>query len=165
MSLLPLTSASIVIQIHAFGAIFALLLGLVILVLGKGTRLHFWAGRTWALVMLMVSLSSFFISQNPIIGPFGIIHVLSVMTLVGLARALYSARKRDFRAHGRAMMALYFQALILAGVFTFAPGRIMNRVLFSTAELSIILPLTLGFAGFAVLLGFTLRKNLALTRR
>ncbi len=36
----------------------------------------------------------------------------------------------NYAAHGRAMQSLYLQALILAVVFTFLPGRLMNAVLF-----------------------------------
>ena len=93
MSFSPFASASFVIQIHAFGAIFALFLGLAILLLRKGTRAHFWAGRVWAATMLITSLSSFFISESPIIGPFGVIHLLSVITLIGLYRAVAAARR------------------------------------------------------------------------
>ncbi len=164
MSFSPLASASFVIQIHAFGAIIALFLGLAILLLRKGTRLHFWAGRIWVLIMLITSLSSFFISQSPIIGPFGVIHLLSVVTLIGLYRAVSAARRRDFKAHGRAMMALYFQALILAGLFTFMPGRIMNRVVFRSAEISEIVVLLFSLLGFAILLALAWRKSWALTR-
>jgi uncharacterized membrane protein len=165
MSIAPLSSASFIIQIHAFCAIAALLLGLTTLFFTKGTTFHVLSGRIWAVLMIATSLSSFFISQSPIIGPFGFIHILSVVTLIGLSRAIYFARKGDFKAHGRAMMSLYFQALILAGLFTFMPGRIMHRVLFEGSRLE-----TLVFAGvigvtFISFIGIIWRRNMILTRR
>jgi uncharacterized membrane protein len=164
MSFTPLTTASAIIQLHAFCAIAALLLGLMLLFLAKGTRGHVWSGRMWIGLMLATSLSSFFISQSPIIGPFGFIHILSVVTLLGLWRAFSAARRRDFKAHGRAMMGLYFQALILAGLFTFAPGRIMHRILFSSGDAVSMAVFMAISAIFIIALVYVFRKNLALTR-
>ena len=83
--------------------------------------------------MFGTAVSSLFISESPMFGPFSPIHILSLITLGGLAFALRAAIKRDAIAHGRAMRALYAQALIIPGVFTFLPGRRMNAV-FSTGQ-------------------------------
>ena len=37
---------------------------------------------------------------------------------------------QDVRRHQRAMIGLFAGALVIAGVFTFLPGRIMHAVLF-----------------------------------
>jgi hypothetical protein len=50
------------------------------------------------------------------------------MTLIGLIVALRAAVRRDFITHGRAMRALFLQALVGAGVFTFLPGRRLNAL-------------------------------------
>ena len=49
MSLAPLLAAPIAVQIHAFTAIAAVLLGAVVLLRPKGTPVHKLMGRTWAL--------------------------------------------------------------------------------------------------------------------
>jgi hypothetical protein len=54
--------------------------------------------------------------------------------------ALY---RGQVRRHGRIMRSLYGQGLIVAGVFTFLPGRRMNGVLFFKAP-------WVGFAGVVV---------------
>jgi hypothetical protein len=46
------------------------------------------------------------------------------------------ARKGNIPAHARVMKASYLGALGLAGIFTLAPGRIMNHVGFGTAGVS-----------------------------
>jgi uncharacterized membrane protein len=38
------------------------------------------------------------------------------------------ARAGKIRAHRRAMILLFWLALVLTGLFTFAPGRIMHQV-------------------------------------
>lgn len=61
MTLQPLLQASPVIQIHAYAAIAALLLGAAVLFRRKGDRLHKLGGRIWVLLMVVVAISSFFI--------------------------------------------------------------------------------------------------------
>jgi uncharacterized membrane protein len=90
---------------------------------------HKVAGRIWVLAMIGLAGSSLFIHEARIIGPFSPIHALSIVTFVGLFMGLRAALRRDFVAHGRAMRALYVQALIIAGVFTFLPGRRMNMLI------------------------------------
>lgn len=79
------------------------------------------------------------------IGPFGPIHVLSVVTLTGLLRGINAARAGRTTAHQRTMKSLYFWAMGVAGVFTFLPERRMNDVFFSGHPL-------LGFIAVAVLI-------------
>jgi uncharacterized membrane protein len=38
------------------------------------------------------------------------------------------ARGGKIKAHRRAMILLFWLALVLTGLFTFSPGRIMNQV-------------------------------------
>ena len=84
-----------------------------------------------------VAVTSFFITGlRP--GQFSAIHLLSILVLVSLARGLWLIRHRRIRAHAIHMQALYLQALLGAGLFTFLPGRMMSRVLFSQTP-------TLGF--------------------
>lgn len=126
MLLSALTTAPLVIQIHAATAIGAFVLGPITLLRGRRDLWHKVVGYTWVLLMYVAAISSMFISETPMLGPFSPIHILSVITLVGLTYALRAALRRDVFAHGRAMRALYAQALIISGVFTFLPGRRLN---------------------------------------
>ncbi len=63
-------------------------------------------------------------------GPFSVIHVLSVITLFGLVSAFRAIRAGDVAKLGATMRALYAQALMLAGAFTFLPRRRMSEAFF-----------------------------------
>ena len=130
MTLAPLFAASPVIQVHAMAALAAFALGAVQLAAPKGTLPHRLVGWLWALLLLTVIISSFFIHTIRWWGPFSPIHLLSLFTLVMLPLAVLHARRHDVRRHGRAMISLFAGALLIAGVFTFLPGRIMHAVVF-----------------------------------
>ena len=137
MTLAALTSAPIAVQIHAYSALAAFALGPVALLCLRGGRWHKVAGYVWVLLMITAAATSLFISEAPMLGPFSPIHILSIITFGGLFYALRAARARDFSAHGRTMRALYAQALIIAGVFTFLPGRRMNGVFGSGQDMAV----------------------------
>lgn len=118
------------IPLHAFIAMVAVLLGAVQLCMKKGTRAHKLIGWVWVGSMLIVSISSFFIHELKLWGDYSPIHLLSVLTLFFIGLAVYFARVRNIERHKRAMIALYFLALILTGLFTLMPGRVMHQVLF-----------------------------------
>jgi uncharacterized membrane protein len=130
MNLAPLLAAPAVIQIHAFAALGAFALGALQLAAPKGTIPHRTIGWIWAGLMLAVVVSSFFIHTIRLWGPFSPIHLLSILTLALLPLAVWRARQHDVRKHRRAMLGLFVGALVIAGVFTFLPGRIMHAVLF-----------------------------------
>jgi len=132
MSLAPLLAAPAVIQIHAFAALGAFGLGAIQLAAPKGTIPHRTVGWIWAGLMLAVVLSSFFIHTIRLWGPFSPIHLLSILTLALLPLAVAHARRHAVERHRRAMMGLFLGALVIAGVFTFLPGRIMHAVVFGT---------------------------------
>jgi uncharacterized membrane protein len=133
MSLAPLLTALPAIQIHAFAALAAFALGLVQLSLPKGTGFHRRLGWLWVGLMAATALSSFWIHTICMMGSFSPIHLLSVLTLAGLPVAVGHARNHRITSHKHAMTTLFFLALVIAGLFTFLPGRIMHDVAFGTA--------------------------------
>ena len=130
MSLAPLLAAPAVIQLHAFAALGAFALGVVQLSAPKGTIPHRLFGWVWAGLMLAVVVSSFFIHTIRLWGPWSPIHLLSVFTLIMLPLAVLRARRHQVERHRRAMIGLFTGALVIAGVFTLLPGRIMHEVVF-----------------------------------
>jgi uncharacterized membrane protein len=52
------------------------------------------------------------------------------MVLVMLPLAIHFARVHRIRGHKLTMLGMFSGALIIAGIFTLVPGRIMHRVLF-----------------------------------
>lgn len=125
-----LLHASPIIQIHAYGAIAALILGGFVLWAKKGTRTHRNMGKFWVVLMVLVAVSSFWINEIKTFGPFSPIHFLSVFALWSAYRGVRFARGGQIRAHMKNMKMLYFYAIIGAGVFTFLPGRLMFGVFF-----------------------------------
>ena len=130
MSLAPLLNAEPAIQLHAFTAIAAFALGAVQLSAPKGTLPHRTAGWIWVALMVIVAVSSFFIHDLRIWDAWSPIHLLSVFTLAMLPLAVMHARRHRVDRHRRAMVAIFVGALVIAGLFTLAPGRIMHAVVF-----------------------------------
>ena len=128
MSLAPLLNAAPVIQIHAFAAIGAFALGLVQLAAPKGTLPHRTIGWIWVALMVVIAGSSFWIHGYRMVGPFSPIHLLSIFTLVMLPLAVMHARRHNVTGHRLAMIGIFTGALLVAGAFTFLPGRIMHAV-------------------------------------
>lgn len=130
MSLAPLTDAPLAIQIHAFAALAAFLLGIVQLARMKGTASHRALGYAWVALMLVVAFSSFWIQELRVWGPWSPIHLLSILSLTMLPLGIYYARSHIVRGHKLTMLGMFAGALVIAGIFTLAPGRIMYRVMF-----------------------------------
>jgi uncharacterized membrane protein len=130
MSLAPLLAAPLVVQLHAFAAMAAFLLGIAQFVAPKGTLPHRTVGYVWVVLMLGVAASSFAIHGMGQWYGFSAIHLLSVLVLVLLPLAVLAARRHHVDRHRKAMIGLFAGALVVAGAFTLLPGRIMHRVLF-----------------------------------
>jgi uncharacterized membrane protein len=119
------------IQIHLLSVAVAVPAAVLQLVLSKGGSRHRAVGYVWAAAMIVAALSSFWISSMPILGPFGPIHILSVITLIGVPQAVMAARRGNIRAHKLAVFQLVGFALVGAGAFAiFSPGRILNSWFF-----------------------------------
>lgn len=132
MHLAPLLAAPIVVQIHTLAALALFPLTATLFTLPRGDRRHRLMGWSWVILMTTVALSSFAIHQLQLLGPFSPIHLLSVLALFGMYQAIHAARHKDIRNHRRHMVSLTWGALIVAGVFTLLPGRILFRVLTGT---------------------------------
>jgi uncharacterized membrane protein len=130
MSLAPLLDAAPAIQLHAFAAMTAFTLGIVQLSAPKGTLPHRTIGWIWVTLMALVSLSSFWIHQLRLWGPWSPIHLISIFTLVTLPLAVWAAHRHAVERHRRAMTGIFFGALVIAGLVTVVPGRIMYKVVF-----------------------------------
>ena len=128
MTLQPLLDAAPAIQVHAFAAMAAFTLGFVQLAAPKGTLPHRTVGYLWVGLMLVICITSFWIQDLRVWGPWSPIHLLSIFTLVTLPFAILHARRHRVLQHRNAMIAMFAGALLIAGLFTFVPGRIMHAV-------------------------------------
>lgn len=134
MTLTPLLAADPEIRLHAFAALAAFLLGVFQFASVKGATAHRVIGWLWVILMATVALSSLFVNTTCTLGPFSWIHILTLVTLITLPRAVLAARRHQVSRHARIMTTLFFGALVIAGGFTFMPGRIMHDVAFGGAS-------------------------------
>ena len=117
------------IQIHLGAALLALGVGAWQLIGPKGTPAHRVLGWTWSIAMMGAAISSFFI-RTIFDGWLSPVHILSALTIVSLPAALWAAHRHDVKKHAGGMASLYFGGMVVAGAFTFAPGRLMWQVFF-----------------------------------
>lgn len=130
MTLEPLAQAPALVQAHAAAALAALGLGSFQFLLRKGTARHRIAGWVWVGLMGTVALSSFGISGYRQFGRFSLIHGLSLATLAMLAIGIAHARAGRIAQHRWTMIGIFSGALVITGLFTLMPGRVMNAALF-----------------------------------
>jgi uncharacterized membrane protein len=123
----PLTPA---IAVHAVAAIAALGIGATLLAMRKGSGRHRFLGRLWAVAMLAVAISAFFIGSG-----FSWLHALAVTALAGLIGAIYYARSGKLRAHRRTVVGLYVGGLVIPGLFALLPQRILGELVWSALGL------------------------------
>ena len=117
------------IQIHIVAAISAFILGVAMFVRRKGTQSHKMIGRLFVVAMLATAISALFIRYlND--GRFSWIHIFVPLTFFAVWEAIYYIRKGDVRRHKRAVTGLFFGALLIPGIFSFLPGRIMHLMVF-----------------------------------
>ena len=132
MSLQPLLDAVAPIPLHALAAMAAFVLGVVQLVAPKGTLPHRTLGWIWVALMLTVAISAFWIHGHSfrLWRTWSPIHLLSILTPLMLVLAVMRARQHRVRAHAITMISIFAGALVIAGVFTLVPGRVMHTVVF-----------------------------------
>ena len=131
MNLDALFTASQPTPFHALSAVGAPGLGAAQLVMRKGGNVHRLMGRLWLVLMALVAMSSFFIHEINLWGRYSPIHLLSMWTLVSIGLTVYFARSGNIKRQRKSATVLYWLALILPGLFTLLPGRIIYEVLLS----------------------------------
>ena len=123
-------SLPFVVQFHICAALLAFVLGPIALL---RRRRDFWQkalGYGFVVAMAATAVSASFIFSIRLVGPFSPIHLLIPLVLVSLWRAIANARAGRIAAHRKIMTDLYWQAIGVAGAFTFLPGRAMNEIVF-----------------------------------
>ncbi|WP_174275231.1 DUF2306 domain-containing protein [Sphingomonas bacterium] len=108
--------------LHLATVLPALPLGAYVFLRRKGDRLHRLLGRVWALLMVSTALFSFGVQTS---GHLSWIHLFSVLILVTVPRGVILAMRGDIAGHKRAMQRIYM-GMVIAGLFTFIPGRLLG---------------------------------------
>lgn len=119
----------IVLQLHILAALGTAALGGLILSMRKGRTFHRTAGWIWVVLMATTAVSSLFIVG--INGDFwSVIHLLSGWVLIILPIGVWAARKHRVDVHRKTMTGIFVGGSLVAGAFTFLPGRLMWQLVF-----------------------------------
>lgn len=102
------------------------------LMIAKGTPRHKVLGYICVSLMMYVSISRFFISEIQLWGAYSPSHLLSIWTVLTLCTGIYFAGVGNIKAHQLNMQLLHGLALILTGLFTLLPNRVMGQIFFGT---------------------------------
>ncbi len=125
-----IADAPLAVQIHLATVIPAFFLGgWLLLASAKGSRIHRRLGVVYLTLMAVTAIVAFFIrALHP--PHLSWIHLLIPVTLIGITSAIVNIRRGNVKGHQRAMITLYVGALLVAGAFTFLPGRLMHSIFF-----------------------------------
>ncbi|MDT0538842.1 MULTISPECIES: DUF2306 domain-containing protein [Croceitalea] len=124
---------AILMYAHLITVVPCVFLGAYVLLAKKGTSVHRFLGKIYMILMLITGLITLFMPAlvgPQFLGHFGWIHLFSFLTIYTVPTAYTAIRKGNVRAHKRKMVLLYIGAILIAGGFTFAPGRYLNELFF-----------------------------------
>ncbi len=112
--------------VSAFGALGS---GIVMWMRPKGTMSHKILGRVFVVLMLMTAFTALFIRQiND--GSFSWIHLFVPLTFFSCWELVHHIRKGNLKKHTHAVRGLFFGALMIPGLLSFLPGRMMWHLAF-----------------------------------
>lgn len=109
------------------------LIGTILLIIKKGTTIHRRLGRVYMVLMLVTGVITLFMPAQVggrFLDHFGWIHSFSFLTIYTIPTAYWAIKRGDVKSHKRKMISLYFGAIIIAGGFTFFPGRFLHQFFF-----------------------------------
>ncbi len=118
---------------HLATVIPCVFMGAFLLVRPKGGPAHRNIGKIYMSLMMITAIITLFMPNQ--VGPslfdhLGYIHLFSFLTIYTVPTALIAIRKRQVKKHQRKMWLLYVGAILIAGGFTFFPGRYLHQVFF-----------------------------------
>jgi len=126
--------SSVLSHIHLAMILPCTVLGAFLLLTTKGNTIHKFLGRIYMALMFSTAILTLFIPAQ--VGPvvwnhFGVLHLLSFLTIYTVPVAIYAARNGDIKRHRRAMWILYVGGILIAGAFAvLGEGRYLNGVVF-----------------------------------
>lgn len=137
MTLAPLLDAPLIIQIHVLAAVPALILGPLALWRRRRDGLHRAIGRAFVAAVAALAITGLLIPSEAlaVIGPFGPIHVLSLVVLWGLWQGVAHARAGRIAAHRAEMRWICLGVLTLTVALALTPGRRLNALLLEGSTL------------------------------
>ena len=115
------------ILLHLLVVIPSIILGLMNLALKKGTSIHKLNGKLWVVLMLIASLSSFFIMPT---GSLTWLHLFAVLVIFTVLIGMFAIHKNNKKLHVGCMLGAYIGTVISAYIAASVPGRLLNVMLF-----------------------------------
>lgn len=126
----PIISAPLMVQVHVAAAFATFAIGVFLLSARKGFRLHKTVGWMWVVAMATTAGSSFFLTG--LMGSaYSPIHALSAWVMLGLPFGIAAIRRKDLALHRRRMTGMFVGGMVIAGLFSFLPGRLMWNMFFT----------------------------------
>jgi len=123
-------SAPLAVQIHLATVLPAFAIGTWLIFFStKGAWLHRRLGAVYLALMTVTALTTLFVRETRP-GHLSLIHLFIPLTLFGVFGAIFNLRRGNIPGHRNAMIGLYVGGLLIAGAFTFTPGRLMHRIFF-----------------------------------
>ncbi|MDV7140780.1 DUF2306 domain-containing protein [Maribacter sp. TH_r10] len=119
--------------LHLITVVPCFFIGTMLLLIKKGTYIHINFGRIYMILMVITAVITLFMPAE--VGPrflnhFGYIHSFSFLTIYTVPTAYWAIKKGNIKSHKRKMVLLYFGAILIAGGFTFTPGRYLHQLFF-----------------------------------
>lgn len=118
---------------HIVTVVPCIFLGAYLFIRSKGTPGHRFIGKIYMSLMLITASITLFMpaAVGPqFLGHFGFIHLFSILTLYSIPTAILAIKRGNVRKHKIKLTLLYIGAIVIAGGFTFAPGRYMHELFF-----------------------------------
>jgi uncharacterized membrane protein len=123
-----------IVFLHLFVILPCVILGAYLIFAKKGTNIHRQAGKVYMILMAFTGALTLFIPAqvgHRVFNHFGLLHLLSLLTLWSVPKAWFAIKRGDVKAHKSAMIKLYIGGIIIAGGFAIlAEGRYLNYLLF-----------------------------------
>ncbi|MEP7315552.1 MAG: DUF2306 domain-containing protein [Sphingomicrobium sp.] len=116
---------------HIVTVIPAIPLGAYVLLAKKGGSRHKLLGKIWLSLMFTTAFATVFV-RNINDGQFSWIHLFTLLTFIAVPKAIMTARQGNIAAHKRHLRNFFLGSLIIAGGFTFIPGRTMWQWAFAS---------------------------------
>ncbi len=119
--------------VHLLTVVPCVFIGGYLLAARKGGIFHRRLGAIYMMLMLGTAIITLFIPAG--VGPqflnhFGYLHILSFIVIWTVPTAFFDIKKGKRRSHQRKMIILYISGIIIAGGFTFFPGRYLYQLFF-----------------------------------
>jgi uncharacterized membrane protein len=118
------------VSLHLLTLTVALALTPILLLRRRGDRWHRLMGWAWCVAMFSTAVITLFI-RHVSKGSLGGLHIFSFITIVSVPLLVVAARSHKVGAHRRTVSFLILGALLIAGVFTFIPPRILGSWMFT----------------------------------